>query len=159
MRHWTGAGLVASAIGIALLAGAPGGGAQDQTGAIKERQALMKKQAEDLKVIQSYVTGETSRETAIAKANELLTLPPRIAGLFPPGTSNVEFPKATHAKPEIWQRWDRFKQVPIALGRAEQQLAEAVKSGRKQNVLDELDNVGRTGCGACHTYFRAPLKD
>lgn len=159
MRNGMRAGLAAGALVVLLAAGAPSGMAEDKTSTIKERQALMKQQAEDLKIIQSYVTGETSHETALAKANELLSLPPKIVALFPAGTSIVDFPGATHAKPEIWQQWERFKDVPATLSRAEQRLAEAVKAGRKQEVLDELDNVGRSGCGACHTYFRAPLRD
>lgn len=155
MRHWREAILVASAIAAAATVCL----AQDKAAVIKQRQALMKLQAEDLKAIQGYVSGETSRQTALAKTGELLTLPPRIVGLFPPGTSIAEFPQATHAKPEIWAEWERFKGVPSALIRAEQRLADAVKTGSKQDVLDELDAVGRSGCGACHTYFRAPLND
>lgn len=153
MRHWREAILAASAIAAVASVCL----AQDKQAIIKERQALMKLQAEDLKAIQAYVSGETSRQTALAKASELLTLPPRIVGLFPPGTSIAEFPQGTHAKPEIWAEYERFKAVPSALIRAEQRLAEAVKTGSKQDVLDQLDAVGRSGCGACHTYFRAPL--
>jgi cytochrome c556 len=132
--------------------------AQDKPEVIRERQGLMKRQAEDLKAIQGYVSGEIDRATAIAKVNELLTLPGKIVDLFPPGTSITEFPGETHAKPEIWQQPDRFKEVPRALQRAEEKLAATVKNGSKQDVVDALDAVGRSGCGACHTYFRAPLQ-
>lgn len=155
MRQLVGIGLIASA--LALLPGAVL--AQDKAEFIKQRQTLMKRQAEDLKAIQNYVSGQTDRNTAIAKADELLTLPPKITALFPPGTSLADFPGNTNAKPEIWQQWDRFKDVPSVLRRTEERLAAAVRNGSKQDVLDELDAVGRSGCGACHTYFRAPLKE
>ena len=132
--------------------------AQDKQEVIRERQALMKRQAEDLKAIQGYVSGAIDRATAVAKVNELLSLPDKIVGLFPPGTSLAEFPGETHAKPEIWQQQDRFKEVPLALQRAEEKLSATIKSGNKQDVVDALDAVGRSGCGACHTYFRAPLQ-
>ncbi|HEV2552115.1 MAG TPA: cytochrome c [Stellaceae bacterium] len=132
--------------------------AQDKPEIIRERQALMKRQAEDLKAIQGYVSGTIDRATAVAKVNELLSLPGKIVDLFPPGTSLAEFPGETHAKPEIWQQHDRFKEVPIALQRAEEKLAATLKNGSKQDVVDALDAVGRSGCGACHTYFRAPLQ-
>ena len=132
--------------------------AQDKQGIIRERQALMKHQAEDLKAIQGYVSGAIDRATAVAKVNELLSLPGKIVDLFPSGTSLVEFPGETHAKPEIWQQQDRFKDVPLALQRAEEKLAATLKNGSKQDVVDALDTVGRSGCGACHTYFRAPLQ-
>lgn len=152
-------GVIAGMLGALLIAGGDGAGAQDMGAIIKQRQALMKQQAEALKVIQNYVSGGADRDTAVAKVTELLTLPPQIAGLFPPGSSIVEFPGMTHAKPEIWAQWDRFKDVPSVLRRAEQHLADTIRTGSKQDVLDDLDTVGRTGCGACHTYFRAPLDD
>jgi cytochrome c556 len=132
--------------------------AQDKPDVIRERQALMKRQAEDLKAIQGYVSGTIDRATAVTKVNELLSLPDKIVDLFPPGTSLVEFPGETHAKPEIWQQQDRFKEVPLTLHRAEEKLAATLKNGSKQDVVDALDAVGRSGCGACHTYFRAPLQ-
>jgi len=132
--------------------------AQDKQGIIRERQALMKRQAEDLKAIQGYVSGAIDRTTAVAKVDELMSLPGKIFDLFPTGTSLVEFPGETHAKPEIWQQQDRFKEVPLALQRAEEKLAATLKNGSKQDVVDALDAVGRSGCGACHTYFRAPLQ-
>ena len=145
---------------LALLAAlaASGALAQDKRDVIRERQALMKRQAEDLKTIQGYVSGAIDRATAVTKVNELLSLPGKIVDLFPPGTSIVEFPGETHAKPEIWQQQDRFKEVPLALQRAEEKLAATLKNGSKQDVVDALDAVGRSGCGACHTYFRAPLQ-
>lgn len=154
MLHRMAVGLIAIAL---VAAGGDGARSQDKAAIIKERQSLMKQQAEDLKVIQNYVSGGADHETAIAKMTELLSLPPKIAGLFPPGTSTDEFPSATHAKPEIWAQWDRFKEVPNVLGQAELRLADAVKAGNKAAVLDQLDTVGRTGCGACHTNFRAPM--
>lgn len=145
---------------LALLAAlvANGALAQDKRDVIHERQALMKRQAEDLKAIQAYVPGTIDRATAVAKVDDLLSLPGKIVDLFPPGTSLVDFPGETHAKPEIWQQQDRFKEVPIALRRAEENLAATLKNGSKQDVVDALDAVGRSGCGACHTYFRAPLQ-
>jgi cytochrome c556 len=159
MRHFFGgsliAGVLASAVGL--------GGAlaldEDAPPVIKERQALMKQQAAGLKALQGYVSGQIDRNSAIAKVSELLALPSKITALFPPGTSIVEFPARTHAKPEIWAQWGRFKEVPGALQRAEERLASAIKTGSKQDVLDELDAVGRNGCGACHTTFRSPLTE
>lgn len=159
MLHRMAAGVIASILGVLLVSSGDGAGAQDKGAIIKQRQTLMKQQAEALKIIQNYVSGGADRETAMAKATELLTLSPQIVDLFPTGTSIVEFPGTTHAKPEIWAQWDRFKEVPSALHRAEQRLADTIKMGNKQDVLDELDTVGRSGCGACHTYFRAPLND
>ena len=149
-------------VALAVAFWATGAGAvlaQEKADFIKQRQALMKQQAEGLKVIQSYVSGQIGRDAALSKANELLTLPPKIVALFPQGTSLADFPGATNAKPDIWEQWARFKDVPGALLRAETRLAADIKDGSKQDVLDDLDAVGRNGCGACHTTFRAPLKE
>jgi cytochrome c556 len=158
MRHLV--KVCATVIAVAVLPGAMGepAVAQDKLAVIKERQGLMKQQAEGLKAIQGYVSGQIDRATALTKADELLTLPPKIVGLFPPATSIVEFPGETHAKPEIWQQFDRFKDVPVALQRAEEKLAATIKSGNKQDLLEALDTVGRSGCGACHTSFRSPMQ-
>jgi len=158
MRTLSAAGLVALAVALgATCAGAAL--AQEKADFIKQRQALMKQQAEGLKVIQSYVSGQIGRDAALSKANELMTLPPKIVALFPQGTSLTDFPGATNAKPDIWEQWERFKDVPAALLRTETRLAADIKGGSKQDVLDDLDAVGRNGCGACHTTFRAPLKE
>jgi cytochrome c556 len=157
--RFIGVGLVA---GILVSAAGLSGAlalAEDTPPVIKQRQALMKQQAAGLKVIQGFVSGQTDRDTAVAKVNELMAIPAQITELFPPGTSIADFPGGTHAKPEIWAQWDRFKDVPSVLRRAEERLATAIKTGNKQDVLDELDAVGRNGCGACHTYFRSPLTE
>lgn len=159
MRHRMAVVLIAGALWALAASGAAPAQAEDKAALIKQRQGLMKQQAADLKAIQNYVSGGTDQDTAIAKVTEMMTLPPQIVALFPPGTSTAEFPGATHAKPDIWQQWDRFRDVPSVLLRAEQRLAEALKNGSKQDVLDQVDAVGRSGCGACHTYFRAPLDD
>ena len=157
MGHFARAALLAAVIAALAPAGVGPAAAEDPPSVIKERQALMKRQATDLKTIQSFVTGQTDAATALATADDLTSLPPKIVGLFPPGTSFLEFPNDTHAKPNIWQQWEKFQEVPVALARAEAQLAAAVKRRDKEAVLDALDAVGRTGCGVCHTNFRAPM--
>jgi cytochrome c556 len=157
MEPFLRAALCVAAVAALVLPGIGPARAQDKQAFIKERQALMKQQAADLKTIQGYVTGQTDAATALATANELVSLPPRIVALFPPGTSFIEFPNGTHAKPNIWQQWEKFQEIPLALARAEAQLLAAVKRRNKEAVLDALDLVGRTGCGVCHTYFRSPM--
>ncbi len=115
MRCLANAMMIAGAVALAAALGAGFATAQDKAALIKQRQALMKQQAAGLKSIQDFVVGEIDRNTALAKIDELLTLPPQIVALFPPGTSVVDFPGQTHAKPEIWTQWDRFKDIPVAL--------------------------------------------
>jgi cytochrome c556 len=157
MGHFARAAVMAAAIAALAPLEIYPASAQDPLAVIKERQALMKQQAADLKAIQNFVTGQTDAGTALATVNDLASLPPKIVGLFPPGTSFLDFPNDTHAKPNIWQQWEKFQEVPIALERAETQLVAAVKRRDKEAVLDALDAVGRTGCGVCHTNFRAPM--
>ena len=150
--------LIALALGTMLGLGAVGGFAQDKAQAVKDRQATMKRQGADLKYISDYLKGVNNDQAgAIEKANDLLSISPKIPDLFVPGTSTADFPGVSHAKPEIWQEWDKFKMIPVALQANEVKLAEALKGGDKGAIGAVLGGVGKDGCGACHTSYREKL--
>jgi cytochrome c556 len=143
-----------AALAVAITTGAVASHAQDKEAVIKERQALMKRQAANLKAIGAYAKGQGDQATALAKANDMLTLSPKIAALFPPGTSLADFPGKTEAKPEIWQNMDKFKALPATLHSEEEKLLAAVKSGDRQAVAAQIGATGKNACGACHNSFR-----
>jgi cytochrome c556 len=156
MRHLAKLGFVAvaaAAIGLS----AAGTMAQDKEAQIKTRRDTMKRQGADLKAVQDYVKGEGDEATALAKVNDLLELNPKILSLFPQGTSMAEFPGKTGARPAIWAEWDKFEKIPPMLKGEEEKLAQAIKSGNKQAVADQLAATGKNGCGACHTPYREKL--
>lgn len=156
MRHVSRVGF-AAAVALAIAAGAVGSLAQDKEAQIQTRRDTMKRQGADLKTISDYAKGVADQAAAEKAIADLQSLAPKITSLFPPGTGMDAFPGKTGAKPEIWQQWDKFKEIPVTLASDEEKLAAAIKSGDKAAVGDEIVNTGKTGCGACHTPYREKL--
>jgi len=158
MNRFARLGLIAVALGTVLAFGTVGGFAQDKAQAVKDRQTTMKRQGADLKYVSDYLKGVNSDQAgAIEKTNDLLSIAPKIPDLFVPGTSAADFPDVSHAKPEIWQEWDKFKAIPVTLQANEEKLAAALKSGDKGAIGAAMGGVGKDGCGACHTSYREKL--
>lgn len=158
MKHHRHGGIIVAGVGLLLAMGTVAGIAQDKSAVLKERQDFMKGQANDLKPIQAFAKGEGEQGPALAGANDLLARNDKIVALFPPGTSSVDFPGNTDAKPEIWQDYDKFKSIPPVLKSEEEKLVAAIKTGDKKAVGDQLAATGKNGCGACHGPFRIPPK-
>lgn len=133
--------------------------AQDKAAAVKERQDTMKRQAGDLKYIADFAKGVSGDQaTAVQKAEDLHSLSAKLPSLFPPGTSNADLPDAkTYAKPNIWTDQDNFKAIIARLPGLEQGLVDAVKTGQKPQILAAIGNLGKNGCGACHSTYRAKM--
>jgi cytochrome c556 len=150
-------GVIVAALAAVLGLGVAAGVAQDKEkeAAIKQRQAFMKNQSEELKVIQAYIKGEGDQAAALAKATELAANASKIPSLFPEGSSIEQFPDKTRAKPDIWANWDKFKAVPVALQSEAQKLEAAVKDGNKQGAAEALAATGKNACNVCHDTFRA----
>jgi cytochrome c556 len=157
MRQGARTGFVAAMVALAVGVGAIGGWAQDKEAAVQLRRDTMKRQGADFKKIQDYVKGEGDQAGALAGINDLLEIDGKIITLFPAGTSTADFPGKTGAKPEIWKEWDKFKMVPAQLKSEEEKLADAIKSGDKQKVGEQLASTGKNGCGACHTPYREKI--
>lgn len=159
MKGLTRAGVVAVAMATVIGLGGALGVAQDKEAIIKERRATMKHQGDNFKAISDFLKGEggVDQATALAKAQELLTIAPKIPSLFPAGTSLTDFPGKTGAKPDIWKEPDKFKAVIPVLEGEEHKLVDAIKSGDKAAIGAQLGATGKNGCGACHTPFREKL--
>lgn len=133
--------------------------AQDKAAAVKERQDTMKQQAGDLKYIADFAKGVSGDQaTAVQKAEDLHSLSAKLPTLFPTGTSNADLPDVkTYAKPNIWTDQDNFKAIIAKLPGLEQGLVDAVKAGEKPKILAAIGNLGKNGCGACHSTYRAKM--
>ncbi len=152
----------AIAVGVALVIGVGftiGVVAQDKAAAVKERQDTMKQQAGDLKYIADFAKGVSGDQaTAVQKAEDLHSLSAKLPTLFPAGTSNADLPDVkTYAKPNIWTDQDNFKASIAKLPELEQGLVDAVKAGEKPKILAAIGNLGKNGCGACHSTYRAKM--
>lgn len=146
-----------AAMGVAIGMGAMSSMAQDKEAQIKMRRDTMKRQGDDFKAISDFVKGEGDQATALAKAEDLVSIAPKIADLFPAGTSLAEFPGKTGAKPDIWKEWDKFKAGIPTLQAEEQKLVDAIKTGDKAAIGAQLGATGKNGCGGCHTPYREKL--
>jgi cytochrome c556 len=146
---WAIAGIASYAVAVS---------AQDKEALVKDRQATMKRQGADLKYIGDFVKGVGGDQAgATEKINDLLAINLKIVSLFVPGTSSADLPGKSNAKPEIWTEWDKFKAIPPVLQEAELKLAAAIKTGDKGMIGPAIGNVGKNGCGACHSNFREKL--
>jgi cytochrome c556 len=137
-----------------LVAGGVAGLAQDKLAEIKARQNFMKAQGGDLKTILAFTKGTADQAAATKAIDDLLARAPKIATLFPAGTSATDFPGKTAAKPTIWTDWDKVKKIPLAVQNEEEKLKTAIASGDKKAVLGGVAALNKNGCGACHGSYR-----
>jgi cytochrome c556 len=133
--------------------------AQDKAAIVKKRQDTMKQQAANLKYIANFAKGVSGDQAdAGHRVDELQSISGKLVSLFPPGTSSVDLPNAkTYAKPEIWTDYAEFKAIPPKVADLETALGAAVRKGDKRAILMAIGNLGKNGCGACHSKFREKL--
>ena len=152
-------GAVAVAMVAVLAIGGVSGLAQDKMAVVKDRQKLMDQQGDDEKVIDAYISGSGDQAAAVAKAQDLISVADKLgdAALWPTGTAIADLPpKATRAKPEIWEQMDKFKATLVTLKSEEQKLLTAVQGGDKAAAKTAFGDAGKNGCGDCHGTFRGP---
>ena len=147
----------ALALAIALAAGGFGTAmAQDALQVIEKRQGVMKQQGKDLAAVKAMLDGKGDQAAAIAGADDLLKTIPQIPSVFPQKTSSADYPGKTRAKPAIWAEWNQFTAAgQTALAKA-QALDAAVRGGNPVTLQAAFDDMGKNGCGGCHTPFRDP---
>jgi cytochrome c556 len=132
--------------------------AQDALQVIERRQGLMKQQGRDIAAVKALLDDKGDQAAAQAGADDLLRTIPQIPAAFPQRTSSADYPGKTRAKPAIWAEWDKFTGAQqTALAKA-QALDAAVKTGNKVTIQAAFDDMGRNGCGGCHTPFREPAQ-
>jgi len=120
-------------------------------GPIRERHELMEEMGKQAKLLNGKLkAGDTAGVAPPAEA--MARLAARIAGLFPPGSTDPR----SRAKPEIWQKRDEFKTLASELETSAAALAVAAKA--KADVQALAAKVMRT-CKTCHDTFRTPKKN
>ncbi|HEX3861521.1 MAG TPA: cytochrome c [Stellaceae bacterium] len=147
------------ALGAALvvLAGLGTAQAQDAMKIVQGRQAAMKQQGKDLGAVKAFLDGKGDLAGAQAGSTDLVERVGQITNLFPPKTGMEEFPGKSGAKPAIWTEWDKFTAAQKnALAKA-QILETAVKGGDKATIEAAFGDMGKNGCGGCHTPYREKI--
>ena len=151
-------GLFGAALAI-LVAGAGGMAlAQDKETVIKNRQATMKEQGKDIGAVKAYIEGKGDLAQAKTGAANLTQTTKKIPELFPPGTEGPNPTGDYAAKPVIWTDWNKFLDAQKAAASKADALLVAVNSGDKTAIEAAFNDLGKNGCGACHTTFREKIE-
>jgi len=145
---------IAAAILVVLGCGAAGALAQDKRAIVQERRAAMKAQGEAMGGVKRYVDGEADQKAAAQSAGELVRLTRGDPGRFPAGTSTLDLPSETGAKPLIWGEWGKFLAAANTMIDEAVKLELAVKSGNKTAASEQLMRTGEAGCIFCHRFYR-----
>jgi len=147
--------LGASAIVLAATAGFAL--AQDKEAVLKERQATMKEQGKDVGAVKAYLDGKGDLAQAKTSADNLTQTTKKIPQLFPPGTGGPSPDGDYVAKPEIWTDWNKFLDAQKAAAAKADALLVAVNGGDKSAIEAAFNDLGKNGCGGCHTTFREKI--
>jgi cytochrome c556 len=142
--------VAAGANGVAL--------GQDKEAILKNRQATMKEQGKDIGAVKAYIDGKGDLAQAKAGATNLTQTTKKIPDLFPPGTGGPNPTGDYVAKPAIWTDWDKFLEAQNAAASKADALLVAVTGGDKTAIEAAFNDLGKNGCGGCHTTFREKIE-
>jgi len=145
-----------AAVGIAAFTGTAL--AQDKETVLKNRQATMKEQGAALQNIKAYIDGKGDLAKAKTSAAELTQTTAKIPDLFPPGTAGPNPTGDYAAKPVIWSDWNKFLDAQRATALKAHALVVALNGTDKAAIEAAFGDLGKNGCGACHTTFREKIE-
>lgn len=150
--------IVGAVLAVAL-AGVSGTAlAQDKESVLKNRQALMKEQGADLQNVKAYIDGKGDLAKAKTAAVNLTETTKKIPGVFPPGTGGPNPTGDYVAKPVIWTDWNKFLDAQKTASTKADALLVAVNGGDKPAIEAAFGDLGKNGCGGCHTTFREKIE-
>ncbi|HEX9536309.1 MAG TPA: cytochrome c [Stellaceae bacterium] len=150
--------VLAAALAIVLTGASGAALAQDKETIFKNRQATMKEQGKDVGAVKAYLDGKGDLAQAKTGAANLTQTTKKIPELFPPGTGGPNPTGDYVAKPEIWTDWNKFLDAQKAAATKADTLLVAVNSGDKGAIEAAFNDLGKNGCGACHTTFREKIE-
>lgn len=131
--------------------------AQDKEAVLKERQETMKEQGKDAGAVKAYLDGKGDLAQAKTGANNLTQTTKKIPQLFPAGTGGPSPDGDYVAKPEIWTDWNKFLDAQKVAAAKADALLVAVNGGDKSAIEAAFNDLGKNGCGGCHTTFREKI--
>jgi cytochrome c556 len=123
---------------------------------IKQRQALMKNNGGNFKVIIGFVKkGQGTAADVARSARAIAANADRIVALFPKGTGRGDNVGKTRAGAAIWTDMGGFSRAAKNLNGLAMKLASAADGGDKKAIGMAMGAMGKLGCGGCHRSFRA----
>jgi cytochrome c556 len=150
--------LLGAALAIVMASGSGMALAQDKETVLKNRQATMKEQGKDLGAVKAYLDGKGDLAQAKAGATNLTQTTKKIPDLFPPGTGGPNPTGDYVAKPVIWTDWNKFLEAQKTAASKADALLVAVNGDDKTAIETAFNDLGKNGCGGCHTTFREKIE-
>jgi cytochrome c556 len=147
------------AVVFALTAGTCGSAsAQDKETVLKNREMTMKEQGKSIGAVKAYLDGKGDLAQAKAGAASLTQTTKKIPELFPPGTAGRSPDGDYEAKPVIWTDWNKFLDAQKNAAAKADALLVALNGGDRAAIEAAFSDLGKNGCGACHTTFREKIE-
>jgi cytochrome c556 len=150
--------LAIGGLGIAVAAASSSSSAQDNAAVIKQRAALMKEQGRDMGAVHGFLDGKADAAKATAAATDLGGTMAKIPDVFPAGSGGTSPDGKYATKPEIWTDSTGFLAARDAAAKRVVALSDALKGGDKAAVQTAFADLGKNGCGGCHSKFREEIK-
>lgn len=132
--------------------------AQDKESVLQNRQATMKEQGKSIGAVKAYLDGKGDLAQAKAGAATLTQTTMKIPDLFPPGTAGRSPDGDYEAKPVIWTDWNKFLDAQKNATAKADALLVAVNGGDRTAIEAAFNDLGKNGCGGCHTTFREKIE-
>jgi cytochrome c556 len=126
-----------------------------QEDVVKKRKAFMEKNYDELKAIKKAVE-EKDYATIQVKAREIMGNMDTLVDYFPKNSITEK----SRAKPEIWEKFDEFKKIPVKVKDVADGLAKAAAAKDQARVETQFKALGsespfKSGaCYECHKDFR-----
>ena len=126
-----------------------------QEDVVNKRKAFMEENYDELKAIKKAVE-QKDYATIELKAKDIMGNMDKLVDYFPKGSITEK----SRAKPEIWDKWDEFKKLPVKVKDVADGLAKAAAAKDEARVQTQFKALGadspfKSGaCFECHKDFR-----
>lgn len=140
---------------LILTCSLPGGAREGATVVVKERMDYMKSIGNAAKDMGDIFKGRQPFDIEIIRRHTVLIAKesPRLTEFFPEGS----LLEPSEAKPEIWSKWERFKELADGMTRESRELEKIALSGDQAAIRSQFSRLARA-CKNCHKEFREKKK-
>lgn len=119
----------------------------------EKRSETMKSMGGSMRTLKRFVEGRGTAEDASAAAAVIADAAPTLPSLFPAGSGMAALPDS-ESKDIIWEEWDEFVAATERLGEKAAALQATLSAGDSDRIGAAFGDLGKNGCGGCHSKFR-----
>jgi cytochrome c556 len=146
--------LAGTALAVTLVGTASLSPAQEATGVVAVRKAVMSSNGAHAAALRGILTDQTQLIShAVIHAAAIRDLAAHLPEMFPEGSDQAP----TRALPAVWSDWAGFQERAAGLQQAAANLAEVAATGDVAASVQAFGAVGQA-CAACHQAFRGPAQ-